>query len=380
MLSSLFVNVCIFVTFLFFSGVLSKKYVIGSRSLSMPVKISSGLLFGLYGIILMNYSFPVGPHVIADMRHLTVVVVGVYMGWLPALLCGIVLSIARIALYGWSIAAFIACIGLLTVGFLCAWLSTFPWSRLFKMNVMNLASMAVIFVTLSLNLNNMTTVMRYYPTQLIISVIACLFLYVITEHIDSSNVLFAQLQIRASTDHLTQLNNLRQFEWSLQNEMAGAKLSGESLSLLVIDIDHFKLVNDTYGHAAGDEVLRDLGKILLDQARPLDIVSRNGGEEFTVLLPNCSAPAAFVLGEKIRKAVQANVFKLPTINQKKLRITVSIGAATYPADTEGMQQTDHVLVEQADKALYQAKNNGRNKVCAAGRLEPLHPSAQLIER
>ncbi|GIP28811.1 GGDEF domain-containing protein [Paenibacillus sp. J23TS9] len=377
MLSSLFVNVCIFVTFLFFSGVLSKKYVIGSRPLTLPVKINSGLLFGLYGMILMNYSFPVGPHVIADMRHLTVVVIGVYMGWLPALLCSVVLGIGRIALYGWSPAALIACLGMLVVGLSCAYLSTFSWSRLFKMNMMNLASMAVIFVTLSLNLDNMTTVMKYYPTQLIISVIACLFLYVITEHIDSSNVLFAQLEKRATTDHLTQLNNLRQFEWSLHNEMAGAKLRAENLSLLAIDIDHFKLVNDTYGHAAGDEVLRDLGKILLAQARPMGIVSRNGGEEFTVLLPNCSSALALATAEKIRKAVQANVFKLPALSQKKLRITVSIGAATYPADTEATE-TENALVEQADKALYQAKNSGRNKVCSASVLD-LRP-AHIVER
>ncbi|MGG0171046.1 GGDEF domain-containing protein [Paenibacillus dokdonensis] len=364
-------------TFLFFSGVLSKKYVIGSRPLTLPVKINSGLLFGLYGMILMNYSFPVGPHVISDMRHLTVVVIGVYMGWLPALLCSVVLGIGRIALYGWSPAALIACLGMLVVGLLCAYISTFSWSRLFKMNMMNLVSMAVIFVTLSLNLDNMTTVMRYYPTQLIISVIACLFLYVITEHIDSSNVLFAQLEKRATTDHLTQLNNLRQFEWSLHNEMAGAKLRSENLSLLSIDIDHFKLVNDTYGHAAGDEVLRDLGKILLAQARPIGIVSRNGGEEFTVLLPNCSSALAIATAEKIRKAVQANVFKLPALSQKKLRITVSIGAATYPADTEATE-TENALVELADKALYQAKNSGRNKVCSASVLE-LRP-AHIVER
>ncbi|MGN7492801.1 GGDEF domain-containing protein [Paenibacillus sp. SAF-054] len=377
MLSSLFVNICIFVTFLFFSGVLSKKYVIGSRPLSLPVKINSGLLFGLYGIILMNYSFPVGPHVITDMRHLTIVVVGVYMGWLPALLCSVVLGIGRIALYGWSQAALNASLGMLVLGLVCAYLCRFPWSRLLKMNVLNLACMAVVFVTLSLNLGNLATVMRYYPTQLVISVIASLFLYLITEHIDSSNMLFAQLEKRASTDHLTQLNNLRQFEWSLQNEMTGARQRAEELSLLVIDIDHFKLVNDTHGHAAGDEVLRDLGKILLEQAPPLGIVSRNGGEEFTVMLPNCSAALAGSTAEKIRRAVQAHVFKLPTLQQKKLRITVSIGVATYPADT-GTAESDLEIVEQADKALYQAKNSGRNRVCAASALNSV--SAQLAKR
>lgn len=376
MLNSFFVNICIFVTFLFFSGVLSKKYVIGSRPLSMPVKVNSGLLFGLYGIILMNYSFPVGPHVIADMRHLTVVVVGVYMGWLPALLCGVVIGIGRIALYGWSSAALIACVAMLVVGVLCAYLSTFPWSRLTKMNVMNAACMLVIFITLSLNLENMETVMRYYPTQLVISVIACLFLYLITEHIDSSNMLFAQLEKRASTDHLTQLNNLRQFEWSLHHEWAGAQLHGQELSLLVIDIDHFKLVNDTYGHAAGDEVLRGLGQILLEQARPPAIVSRNGGEEFTVLLPGCSSVLAAATAERIRKAVQAHIFKLPSL-QKKLRITVSIGVATHPHDT-GIAESGSTLVEQADKALYHAKNSGRNKVCAAS--QSLHSAPLPAEK
>ncbi|GAB6991221.1 GGDEF domain-containing protein [Paenibacillus pini] len=368
MVNSLFVNSCIFITFLFFSGVLSKKYVIGVHSLSLFVRTSSGLLFGLYGIILMNYSFSVGPHSMADMRHLCIVVVAVYMGWFPSILCAVVLCLARLTIFGWSSAGLVASAGMLLIGILCGLISLRPWSRLIKMNVMNLVSMLIIFISLRINLKSLHTVMTFYPTQFFIAIAGCLLVYAITEHIYSSNELFAQLEKRASTDHLTQLNNLRQFEWSLRTELSHARIRGDKLSLLIIDIDHFKKVNDTYGHLAGDAVLKELGNILVTHARPFDIVSRNGGEEFTILLIDCPDINAIIMGEKIRKAVQAHSFKILDDNHKRLNITVSIGVSTYPDCAEGIDPTspqgEQSLIEQADKALYQAKNNGRNRVCS----------------
>ncbi len=365
MINVLFVNICIIVTFLYFSGVLSKRYSIGISSISLPVQINSGILFGIYGIVLMLYTIPVGSNTYADLRHLFPVVIGTYIGPVPAIISAIIIGIGRMMLYGFTSSGIVACIGIIVVGFICAIISRYPWTRFFKIILMNVLSMFVIFISLMINIKDIPTVLSFYPLQFGIAIIGGLFVYAITEYIYSTNKLFVQLEKRATTDHLTQLNNLRSFDVAIKTHLAHANQRGETLSLLVIDIDHFKKINDTYGHSSGDIVLKSIAKILLDYSRSFDVVSRNGGEEFTVLLLDCPHQHALVIAERIRLGVQNHPFILP--DQIPVSITISIGVATYP-DTVAVP-TGHVLVDMADKALYEAKNTGRNKVCSL-ELEP----------
>lgn len=124
---------------------------------------------------------------------------------------------------------------------------------------------------------------------------------------------------------------------------------------MMIDIDHFKKVNDTCGHPAGDEVLRQLATILIENSRSFDVVSRIGGEEFTIILPDCSSTQAYEVGERIRSAVENNEF---CMEQKNLKITISIGIASYPEHSDD----PHELLFLADKSMFEAKKTGRNKV------------------
>jgi diguanylate cyclase len=360
MINILFINICIIVTFIYFSGLLSKRYAIEISSLSLPVQIFSGILFGIYGIILMNYTIPVGSNTYADLRHLFIIVIGTYLGVVPAIISSIIIGIGRMALYGFTTSGIVACIGMIAIGIISAIISQQHRTRFYKINLMNIISMFVILILLVINIKDIPTVMSFYPLQLGIAIITGLFVYLITEHIYSTNALFINLEERATTDHLTQLNNLRQFESILKSEMTHSQDHRETLSLLAIDIDHFKKINDTYGHAAGDEVLKSIGKILVTYARSFDVVSRNGGEEFTVLLLDCPLPYALIIAERIRVGVENHSFILP--NHTNVSITISIGVATYP-DTvsEPIQQA---LVDMADKALYKAKETGRNKVCS----------------
>lgn len=165
------------------------------------------------------------------------------------------------------------------------------------------------------------------------------------------------------TDALTGLYNVREFSDTLRKSMRHAHLRGEKLSLLLVDIDFFKNVNDTYGHPAGDEVLKELGKVLVSVCRSFDIVSRNGGEEFSIILPDCPFSHAIEIGERVRSAVSKHPFFLP--NRECITITVSIGVATYPetaANSEG-------LIQLADDGLYHAKRTGRNKVASLHKVE-----------
>ncbi|WP_051321324.1 sensor domain-containing diguanylate cyclase [Chrysiogenes arsenatis] len=164
-------------------------------------------------------------------------------------------------------------------------------------------------------------------------------------------------------DHLTRLYNRSHLDSCLAAEIARARRFGKSICLFMIDIDHFKVVNDTHGHLCGDYVLREMATILQQAVRIVDIVGRYGGEEFCCILPETSAENAFILAERLRSAIECAII---TYNDIHLRITVSIGVAEYSGSTEN---TLEMLIGVADDALYLAKRQGRNRV-VVGNISP----------
>ncbi|GLR89284.1 sensor domain-containing diguanylate cyclase [Bradyrhizobium iriomotense] len=172
----------------------------------------------------------------------------------------------------------------------------------------------------------------------------------------------------ATTDGLTGLANRRAFDERLAEEWARARRDGTQLSLLLIDVDHFKKFNDHYGHLAGDGCLRALGKILASHARrTADLAARYGGEEFALLLPNTGADGCAQIGEEIRDGLR-DLAMLHAQNPPSRLVTVSVGAATsLPSQTA----TDcNALVAAADRALYAAKDSGRDRLVMSGQVVP----------
>lgn len=167
----------------------------------------------------------------------------------------------------------------------------------------------------------------------------------------------ARLYELAIKDELTKLYVRRYFDQRLKEEMRRAKRYRGSLTVMLLDIDHFKGFNDTYGHACGDEVLQFLSRVMREQVRGVDIVSRHGGEEFAILCPEQTLKDSLAPAERIRATVEATEL---TLAGHKVRCTVSIGVASYPTDA----QRPEALLEMADQALYFAKNSGRNRVQA----------------
>ena len=159
----------------------------------------------------------------------------------------------------------------------------------------------------------------------------------------------------ATLDALTNLNNRRQFEVRLKQEIATTKRQKNPLCAMMIDIDFFKKVNDTYGHASGDAVLRTVASIIKEHLRESDIPSRYGGEEFAVLLPYTHIEEAKIVGERLRKAVETT--PIP-IDKKNINVTISMGLAEFDVKESGEE-----LFKRADSALYEAKEGGRNRVC-----------------
>jgi diguanylate cyclase (GGDEF)-like protein len=165
--------------------------------------------------------------------------------------------------------------------------------------------------------------------------------------------LFTQMQQLALTDGLTGCVNRRSFEMQLERDLRLATRMRQPVSLIMLDIDHFKRVNDTYGHDAGDAALRFLADVLRDELRGVDTAARYGGEEFAVILPQASLDGALIVAERLRMRLETT--EVPGIGH----ITGSFGVATFPLNANSRDQ----LVSAADRALYEAKHGGRNRIC-----------------
>lgn len=158
-------------------------------------------------------------------------------------------------------------------------------------------------------------------------------------------------------DPLTGLANRRQFRNVLSREIDVVARSGDHALLLMLDIDHFKQVNDTYGHHAGDQVLQAVAKCLATCVRPMDTVARYGGEEFAVILPNCQVTFGQTVAERIRETIESLL--IPISPQVNIHVTVSVGGAYAP---EWVRSTTSLWTDRADIQLYRAKSEGRNRV------------------
>ncbi len=184
--------------------------------------------------------------------------------------------------------------------------------------------------------------------------------------LENSRLLRAAQQI-AITDELTMLYSRRYYKEAVEKEISKARRSMAPLSLIFLDLDFFKTVNDTYGHAAGDDVLREVARLLRDNTRQGDVCARYGGEEFAVLLPGADVKEAVLSAEKLRSAVERKL-SVGLVDGFPIKITMSAGVASLSEDV----QTADGLMALADNRLLAAKRSGRNRVC--------HGSSRLDER
>src|SRR5688500_16363999 len=168
-----------------------------------------------------------------------------------------------------------------------------------------------------------------------------------------------RLEALAQTDPLTQLVNRRALTVRLVTEMERVRRYNAPLAMLLLDLDHFKLINDTYGHLAGDDVLFSVATLLQRAVRAVDTVARYGGEEFVIVLPETGKQGALAFAERVREKLSSHRFTIS--GRDEIHITGSIGVATYPA--QGLESVED-LFRAADAALYRAKGNGRNLVCS----------------
>lgn len=173
--------------------------------------------------------------------------------------------------------------------------------------------------------------------------------------------IYAEILKHATLDALTGFNNRRQLEERIKQEVSSAKRQKRNLCAIMTDVDFFKSANDTYGHAVGDLVLKTIARVIKMQLRDYDIAGRYGGEEFSIILPYTKLSEAQMVAERLRKAVEKTKIDISKVNsdvtEKNIGVTISLGVAEYSPDDD-----ENTLLQKADKALYKAKENGRNRV------------------
>lgn len=218
---------------------------------------------------------------------------------------------------------------------------------LFSMlNISNYASMELYVTTL------LAFIAIGYSTGFVLHIV-----YGGLHKIQRSERLISKYKEAAFTDALTGLGNRRRFEEEMTRVDEEVFRGTQDVALLLLDIDHFKLINDTYGHDAGDAILVELGRRLTKTARADDMVCRNGGEEFSVLLADCNLSQGFVIGKRYLREIAETPFRLP--DGSFIDVTVSIGVAST---SEAKVISSSLLIKKADVGLYVAKRSGRNRL------------------
>ncbi len=355
MLNSLLVNASILISFLYFGSQLFINKRMDAQS-DMKTKLVVGALFGLTGCLLMFNGIDLSNNMIMDFRLIALIVSTIYCGRVSGFVTGVIIIAFRFGYFGINSASFAALVNLTIIYAFLAFISTAKWNfnkKYIAMCAVNLISSAVWTALFVMDMTIVCNILyRYTLSTIVVSIIV----YFALVYLFKTNELYIKLMQESTKDFLTGLNSVREFDRLLNKYSAAAADKQADLSMLMMDIDFFKKVNDTYGHSSGDRVLKQLADILLTSSGEGAILSRKGGEEFAVLLPDFKFHEAFHIAERIRKDVERKEFLLD--KGIKIKITVSIGISSYPERTQNLND----LLHEADNALYHAKRTGRNKV------------------
>jgi diguanylate cyclase len=323
------------------------------------------------GWISMLFGATVEPNVILDLRFIPIIIAPMFISssW-PIIGIALGIGVGRL-LFGVTMAAWIGFIIIMALGFVAiavnSWLRRTTWGFAKKLGI-SIAAINLAFILMNVFIgviDDHVFLMKIAPIVFPLSLLISGFFVFIIKDFQSEFIRRASLVEEASRDHLTKLYNVRTFDRYYQELMERASKDQYLVSLAFIDIDHFKQINDTYGHAAGDMVIRKVAETIANDIRWEDFVARYGGEEFVVLLPGKDAQDALDIMERVRESVAEQTVKF---QKHQISVTISIGIATFP------YTSSEDLMDAADKALYQAKANGRNQCFIA---EPLQVAFEL---
>lgn len=354
-----FLNLCVLISSLFVYKVIIKKSLI-EKEVTVP-PIIEGLTCGLLAFVLMHYSIDTGLESIIDFRIIPLMLMVLYGNTLSTAITACVIILARFMIGGGTQSL----INIIFV--LGSWVIFHYCSKLIKkrrnsvvvmLTLSNILYLLLLFSSPVSKASNFIYVLNYW----VICIVGGVCSVYIMDYMNKVEILFKESNNKALTDSLTGLNNVRSFNLAFSEFKTKQVNLDETFSIMLIDIDHFKEVNDTYGHLEGDAVLRKLSAILKMNKAPGDVVSRNGGEEFTILLHDYNPQEVYQRAEALRKVVESSFFVIKN-GRLSITVTISIGVAVY----KGIGKEINNLYAHADEALYEAKKS-RNKVCCYSNL------------
>ncbi|MDA1762458.1 GGDEF domain-containing protein [Bacillus cereus] len=351
MLRDLFVNTTIILSFIFVGGQLLRDKPL-KEGFSFGQKCIVGIFTGILGILLMYFGVHVDT-ILLDLRYLAVILAVILGGSIASSITVGMILVVRLLFMDYSLASQVAFYTIIAIGIGSIFISRMKLSLGEKWVWLHTYILSILIPALYIWLIKDIHVVGLY---LISSIITGYITFISANYVLQSNELFQTMKQYATVDALTSLGNVRQFDLEMNRHISNKHLKDESLCLLLIDIDHFKHVNDTYGHPAGDEVLKQVGRILREMSAFPDLVFRKGGEEFALLIPRKGFAYGMRMGEQIRTAVEKHSFQL--LEGTKIKITVSVGISEY-------EESPEQFIQAADDALYYSKRNGRNQVSSA---------------
>lgn len=309
-----------------------------------------GLLGGLLGFFLMFNAVEVNSEVRVDLRHLPLVLLAFYGARMPLLVATSLIASTRF-LFGVTDQAFVAFIATFVISGGMLWLHRRFKDRLFLQSMLlNMWALFIISIAVYINVGWSLAYIGLVSMIWTIGMIVGLLSSVLTIDLESTTRRSIEYKRSAERDHLTGLFNRRVWD----RHTAGLELEARPYNILALDIDHFKHVNDTYGHGNGDLVLRQFADILKKETRHHDTVARIGGEEFVILMYDLEPEKVEKVANRIRERIASEVFQLDEFDP--IHITASVGVA------HGTSHPIKRMTELADAALYQAKHEGRNRV------------------
>lgn len=357
MLNDLFINTLLLISFTFVGGHIARE-MSGKLKGKLAGEIILGLAGGLLGILMMVYAIQViGTNTLLDLRTLSIMMISTVGGFISTLATCLIIAAFRIGYFGINESSMFALVHLFLYitlfGVVNKKVKT-PWKNWFAKLAIIVIILDTTFLYLLRDVKDQYFIILSFT---LVAIGAGVLEYYLLKYAKRSNELYSIYQTDSTKDFLTGLNNTRQFDKLLNLSFERAIENNEKLSCLMIDIDHFKKVNDTYGHAIGDLVLKELAVVLNKNCRAFDYVGRVGGEEFCVLLLDCPADRAYEIGMRIRNSVREHKFYIG--DNRYINITVSIGTATYPDTVDSLEE----ILRNADTGLYKAKHSGRDRVC-----------------
>lgn len=359
---TLFISANLILAYTFISGYSFRKYSTEDMK-KIKIRFLVGLSSGLLNVLVLAYDYTVSnTSAVLDFRIITLITSFYLGGVLSASITGFFTIAFRFLYFGATRSAYIDAYGLICILvflFILAFINKYkPINKAVQWFLCIVFALFSNLMVYSIVLENLVInpwpVITQYTMWLMLAATTQFFLI---KYVESSNAIYLKYVSTANIDHLTNLHNTRYFDGAYNEAVQNALNQDMPFSCIMIDIDFFKKVNDEHGHAAGDIVLQTLGELLKESFRKEDIVGRIGGEEFCVVMKNCSLARAQESAEKFRDLVSMTPFVLT--EKESIYITVSLGVASFREST----QNSFKVKELADDALYNAKRTGRNKVC-----------------